>query len=418
MGHWQRAPFGAAAVFALSGGLGATVFSRRAFSTTACRQASEPAPNVASALPEGASDAATDALSTLADPAVFGWWPSSFAELGIVAVHEATGLPWFQCIAGITLAVRTMLFPLVIYQMQNVARLAMVKPEMELVTKRWKALGGYSAPPQASEKYKDELSGLFKKHNCSPGRSMIGVVVQAPLFISFFFALRKMSETYPSFQTGGMMWFTDLSLADPSYVLPVIASMTMLASIELGADTGQSMQQQQGNMKMMFRGLSIFMVPCVIIGGIPNGVFMYWITANSFSLCQVLLLKIPGLKEALGIPDMAKITADQAAAAGQSGQPAAVKAPVIPSAVFASRAHALRAQDVDSPAASTAPPAAGMAKGKRVKRSPQGARKMHIFSTSRPLLETATQQLLGTSIIARDYRAPGFFRRANSVARA
>ena len=26
--------------------------------------------------------------------------------------------------------------------MKNVARLAMVKPEMELITKRWKALGG------------------------------------------------------------------------------------------------------------------------------------------------------------------------------------------------------------------------------------------------------------------------------------
>jgi len=63
-------------------------------------------------------------------------------------------------------------------QMQNVARLAMVKPEMELVTQRWKALGGYSAPPQAAEKYKNDLTVLFKKHNCSPGRSMIGVVVQ------------------------------------------------------------------------------------------------------------------------------------------------------------------------------------------------------------------------------------------------
>ncbi len=80
---------------------------------------------------------------------------------------------------------------------------------------------------------------------------------QAPLFISFFFALRRMSETYPSFQSGGMMWFNDLSVVDPTYMLPVCASLTMLASIELGADTGQSMQQQQGNMKVFFRGLSV-----------------------------------------------------------------------------------------------------------------------------------------------------------------
>jgi hypothetical protein len=62
--------------------------------------------------------------------------------------------------------------------MKNVARLALVKPEMELVTKRWKALGGYAAPPQASQKYQNDLKQLFERHNCSPGRSMIGVVVQ------------------------------------------------------------------------------------------------------------------------------------------------------------------------------------------------------------------------------------------------
>ena len=86
----------------------------RAFSATAVAGASSPAPNVAPAVPEAATLA--DALVPLADPGVYGWWPSNFAELGIVAVHEATGLPWWQCIAGITLGVRTLLLPLVVYQ--------------------------------------------------------------------------------------------------------------------------------------------------------------------------------------------------------------------------------------------------------------------------------------------------------------
>jgi hypothetical protein len=114
---------------ALAGGMGATVILprgsavlhlhvavTRSFSTTPRRQACEPAPNVASDAETASPDGVADALTTLADPAVYGWWPSSFAELGVVALHEATGLPWWQCIAGITLAVRTMLFPLVIYQ--------------------------------------------------------------------------------------------------------------------------------------------------------------------------------------------------------------------------------------------------------------------------------------------------------------
>ena len=287
------------------------------------------------------------ALATLADPSVFGWWPSNFIELGLVALHDASGLPWWQVISGVTLTVRTLLLPLVVYQMKNTARLALVKPEMEMITKRWKALGGYAAPPQASEKYKEELSSLFARHNCSPGRSMIGILVQAPLFISFFFALRRMSETYPSFTNGGALWFSDLSLVDPTYALPVIASLSMLASIELGGDTGQAMKQQQGSMKVFMRGFSVVMVPSVILMGIPNGVFMYWITANFFSLSQVLLLRIPGLKAALGIPDMEKIMAAQAASAGSAATVGArgvdaipKQAPVIPAAVFKTRAQA------------------------------------------------------------------------------
>jgi len=124
----HRVPLPAAVLLRLAGGAGGAALAggrcsagplappapRRAFSSTSARHASSPAPNVAPALPEDA--APVDALAPLVDPAVYGWWPSSFAELGIVAVHEATGLPWWQCIAGITLGVRTLLFPLVIYQ--------------------------------------------------------------------------------------------------------------------------------------------------------------------------------------------------------------------------------------------------------------------------------------------------------------
>ncbi len=40
-----------------------------------------------------------------------------------------------------------------------------------------------------------------------------------------------------SMQTGGMLWFTDLTFHDPYYVLPVAVSLTMLATIEVGVIT-------------------------------------------------------------------------------------------------------------------------------------------------------------------------------------
>ncbi len=54
--------------------------------------------------------------SASVDPVPTGWSPASLAEFGIVAIHDAFGLPWCLSIAGITVVLRAVLFPLVVYQ--------------------------------------------------------------------------------------------------------------------------------------------------------------------------------------------------------------------------------------------------------------------------------------------------------------
>jgi membrane protein insertase Oxa1/YidC/SpoIIIJ len=95
------------------------------------------------------------------------------------------------------------------------------------------------------------------------------------------------AETYPSFAVGGEYWFTDLTVCDPTYILPAITSATMLASIELGGDTGQAMKDQAATQKIMFRTLACMVLPISVWTGMPNAVFMYWISSNTFALTQV-----------------------------------------------------------------------------------------------------------------------------------
>jgi YidC/Oxa1 family membrane protein insertase len=57
---------------------------------------------------------------------------------------------------------------------------------------------------------------------------------QMPIFISFFVGLRRMANApVESFHTGGMLWFTDLTVCDPYYILPVITSVTLWATVEV-----------------------------------------------------------------------------------------------------------------------------------------------------------------------------------------
>lgn len=63
---------------------------------------------------------------------------------------------------------------------------------------------------------------------------LLFLMFQMPIFISVFIGLRAMA-TLPvaSMATGGVLWFTDLTIPDPYYILPILTSLTMLATIEV-----------------------------------------------------------------------------------------------------------------------------------------------------------------------------------------
>lgn len=59
-------------------------------------------------------------------------------------------------------------------------------------------------------------------------------LVQAPIFMSFFMGLRGMANVpVESMKEQGLFWFTDLTLPDQFYLLPIITSLTLLATIEV-----------------------------------------------------------------------------------------------------------------------------------------------------------------------------------------
>ena len=52
--------------------------------------------------------------------------------------------------------------------------------------------------------------------------------------ISTFLAIRGMAKLpVDSLSTGGALWFTDLTMADPFYVLPVLATASILTIIRV-----------------------------------------------------------------------------------------------------------------------------------------------------------------------------------------
>ena len=58
--------------------------------------------------------------------------------------------------------------------------------------------------------------------------------VQIPIFMSVFFGIKGMTELpVASMKTGGMLWFTDLTIQDPYFALPILTAATLLATVEV-----------------------------------------------------------------------------------------------------------------------------------------------------------------------------------------
>ena len=188
--------------------------------------------------------------------------PSDIVVRCLENIHQFLDVPYWGSIAIATLSLRVILSPISIGAIRNGARMAVVRPEVDRIQTAMKA------DPRGNDmkvmaKYQAETKAVFTKHNVNPLKSMVGPFIQIPIFASMFFGLQKFGDYFhEDYASGGLFWFTDLSAADPYYILPVLNAASFLAMIEIGADGMPN--EQQGMFKWVMRGLSVFMVPFTI----------------------------------------------------------------------------------------------------------------------------------------------------------
>ncbi|XP_015679868.1 mitochondrial inner membrane protein OXA1L [Protobothrops mucrosquamatus] len=260
-------------------------------------QAAAPAP-VETVLPlEELSQVAEE--STLAELGLGGFSPVGLIMKILESFHLDLGLPWWGAIVGGTVLARCLVFPLIVKSQRQAVLLNNHYPQMSEMNSRITDARKSGNRKEFMKAY-TELNQYQKQHNLNPRAGFLAPLIQTPIFISFFFALRKMAECpVPSMQTGGLWWFTDLTAPDPYYALPLITTATMWAVLEFGAETGVS-NPSYHVMKTVFRVMPLLLLPITI--NFPTAIFSYWLTSNLYSLGQVLLLRSPSVRTFLRMP--------------------------------------------------------------------------------------------------------------------
>lgn len=186
------------------------------------------------------------------------WSPSGLLQLGLEWVHNL-GLPWWATVVALTVTIRTLLFPIYLVSRRAMIKMQNNAPAIQELNDRFtRARAGGNALETAL--LANELSDLMKSR--STWRAYLMMVTQMPTFITVFTALRGMSTAgVPTLQTGGLLWFQDLTVADPYFALPVLTGLTLLVTFELGAEGVRSSMMQGNFAKWAMRVLALSVVP-------------------------------------------------------------------------------------------------------------------------------------------------------------
>ena len=233
------------------------------------------------------------------------WWNlADQAVSGVHFIHDMTGFHYAGSIFAATCLIRLIILPLAIRGQRAASRMAHVQPELQVVKQRYEALG---TPTQAEQKaFADQMRSLFAKYDVKPFQSLAAPLVQVPLFIGMFFGMKKIPELFPTeLSTGGLLWFTDLTVPDPTYILPITCGLSFLATIEAGKDQMIDSSPSTGPMMVnAFRAMAFVAIP--VMTTFPAAMLCYWVPNNFITLVQSVTLRQPWVKQQFGIWDRPK----------------------------------------------------------------------------------------------------------------
>jgi YidC/Oxa1 family membrane protein insertase len=194
---------------------------------------------------------------------------------GLLTVfHADLGAPWWLSIVMLTVVVRAALLPLAVRQTKNMRATQALRPDLEKLQKEHK---------EDPQKLQQETMRLYRERKVNPLGGCLPIAVQIPILTVLYFTLKEF-ETLQSFQTGGLLWFADLTVADPFFILPVAYVITMMASQEVVIRNSPMQSRQQKIMRFLPIPLGVFLAT------FPAGLLVYWVASNVISLIQNLVI--------------------------------------------------------------------------------------------------------------------------------
>lgn len=160
----------------------------------------------------------------------FGWGPTSCCQWVLEHIYIYSGMPWWATLATVAILWRAAMFFPTLTSSKHAALVqqvstspAYIQAKAEMDEAMWRT-GDRVAQMRAREK----IMRLKKETGASMMKSLVAVWT-VPFSYGMFRIFRAMAAIpVPSLETGGFAWFTDLTVHDPYFILP-ISSLALAA---------------------------------------------------------------------------------------------------------------------------------------------------------------------------------------------
>ncbi|MEG9533106.1 membrane protein insertase YidC [Mannheimia indoligenes] len=178
---------------------------------------------------------------------------------------------WGLAIIGVTIVVKTILYPLTKAQYTSMAKMRMLQPRITEMRERF---------GDDRQRMSQEMMKLYKEEKVNPMGGCLPILIQMPIFIALYWTFMEAVELRHAPFFG---WIKDLSAQDPYYILPLLmgASMFLLQKM---SPTPVADPMQQKVMNFMPVIFTVFFL------WFPSGLVLYWLTSNLITIAQQWLI--------------------------------------------------------------------------------------------------------------------------------
>jgi len=229
------------------------------------------------------------------------WTPVGIAQWTMELIQVSSGMSWFWTIVTVSILSRFVILPFSLNAIRSSARLAPYQPRLLKLRNELQNTGGLSMDPLAVQRISLQQKQVYEEAGVSVLGSFMVPLVQLPISAGLFLGIKRLCD-FPleQLKVGGFGWITDLTVADPTYVLPLamLAAVNVQLSVAIKDMPTNSVQTM--HVFNLLRAASFITLPMMMY--LPAGVVVYLFTITTSVVVQTLILRIPSVRKALDIP--------------------------------------------------------------------------------------------------------------------